>query len=229
MPDVYCQQGTWQFMVADLIKSPGIPQTFLHDLESAFWVLLWMALSFMKSSWDNGIRSSFLKGTMSPKVFRDTGGQDKYHFMQVGSPMAITIDDNPTMTSFLISLKQILGVRHQKRPKLPSSLDPAYTLASLKKDQSSIIKARAATEADIKWYDTMLEGLENHDFVLHHFERALAEDWPADDKAVRQPLLLSNDVQTKMRSSTKRSVDVAGITGVYVSAGGIKKSKSGPL
>jgi hypothetical protein len=216
-------------MAADLIRSPGIPQNFLHDLESAFWVLLWMVLSFMKSSWDDGIRSSFLKGTMSPKVFHNTGGQDKYHFMQVADPMNIEIDNNPTLTSFLKSLKEILGVRHRNRPELPSPLDAAYTLASLKKDQSSIAQATATIKSQIKLYDDMLESLKTHDFVLHHFERALAEDWPADDKAVRQPLLLSNDVQTKMRSSTKRSVDVAGITGVYVSAGGVKKSKSGPL
>ncbi|KAI9429590.1 hypothetical protein H4582DRAFT_1778147, partial [Lactarius indigo] len=33
--------GTWQFMAADLIGNPKINQTFIHDIESAFFVLLW--------------------------------------------------------------------------------------------------------------------------------------------------------------------------------------------
>ncbi|KAF8257619.1 hypothetical protein EI94DRAFT_1539802, partial [Lactarius quietus] len=37
-------QGTWQFMVADLIKNPTISQTFTHDIESTFLVTLWMAV-----------------------------------------------------------------------------------------------------------------------------------------------------------------------------------------
>ncbi|KAH9039778.1 hypothetical protein EDB85DRAFT_1813484, partial [Lactarius pseudohatsudake] len=39
--------GTWQFMAADLIKNPNINQTFIHDIESAFFVLLWMALHYL--------------------------------------------------------------------------------------------------------------------------------------------------------------------------------------
>ena len=129
-------------MVADIIKSPGIPQTFLHDLESAFWVLLWMVLSFMKSNWDDGLCSSFLKNTMSPKVFHNTRGQDKLHFMQVATPMNLMINNNLVLTSFLVTLKQILGVRHQRPPTMLSSLDPIYTLASLNKDQKKIETAR---------------------------------------------------------------------------------------
>jgi hypothetical protein len=112
---------------------------------------------------------------------------------------------------------------------MPKSLDPIYAWASLKKDDSRIEKVKAAARLQRAVYDDMMEGLKNHDLVLEQFKMALEEDWPADDKAVRQPLLPSNDVQTTMRSSTKRSIDIAGITGVYVSAGDVKKSKSGPF
>ncbi|KAF8270304.1 hypothetical protein EI94DRAFT_1439202, partial [Lactarius quietus] len=46
-PHQYTCTGTWQFMAAALIKEANIAHTFVHDLESAFWVVLWMALSFM--------------------------------------------------------------------------------------------------------------------------------------------------------------------------------------
>ncbi|KAN0123635.1 Protein kinase-like domain containing protein, partial [Russula decolorans] len=39
--------GTWQFMAADLIKDPTISQTFVHDLESAFYVMFWLSLKYL--------------------------------------------------------------------------------------------------------------------------------------------------------------------------------------
>ncbi|KAF8271223.1 hypothetical protein EI94DRAFT_1497197, partial [Lactarius quietus] len=49
-PHQYTRTGTWQFMTAALIKEANITHTFVHDLESAFWVVLWMALSYMRSN-----------------------------------------------------------------------------------------------------------------------------------------------------------------------------------
>ncbi|KAN0114005.1 hypothetical protein V8E52_007154, partial [Russula decolorans] len=43
-------QGTWQFMAADLIKDPTISQTFVHDLESAFYVMFWLSLKYLPNS-----------------------------------------------------------------------------------------------------------------------------------------------------------------------------------
>ncbi|KIK14201.1 hypothetical protein PISMIDRAFT_78945, partial [Pisolithus microcarpus 441] len=42
--------GTWQFMSACLVEDVSAFHTFWDDLESAFWVLLWTALMFSKSS-----------------------------------------------------------------------------------------------------------------------------------------------------------------------------------
>ncbi|KAI9432886.1 hypothetical protein BJY52DRAFT_1078631, partial [Lactarius psammicola] len=39
--------GTWQFMAADLIENPKVIQTFIHDIESAFLVLLWVATHYV--------------------------------------------------------------------------------------------------------------------------------------------------------------------------------------
>ena len=217
-------------MAVDLIKSPNIPQTFIHDVESAFWVLLWIALSFMKSNWDKGTRSSFIKGTMSPKIFDNTGGLDKFHFMWDTSQMPLEIENNPTYTTFLIELKQLLGVRHRDPPKPPSVLNPRTTLVLLKNEDLNVGATPEHTELEFKTYNELREGLEDHDLVLYHFKRSLDElVWPTDDKAICQPLVPSTDVQTKMQSSTKRSVKIAGINGVYVSASDVKKSKSGPF
>ncbi|KAI9446708.1 hypothetical protein H4582DRAFT_1804459, partial [Lactarius indigo] len=40
----YTCTGTWQFMTADLIQESSIPHTFVHDLESTFWVMIWIVI-----------------------------------------------------------------------------------------------------------------------------------------------------------------------------------------
>ena len=55
-------------MVADLIQRLNIAHTFVHDLESTFWVLLWVTFAYMPNTWSDVDRSSFLRGTMSPRV-----------------------------------------------------------------------------------------------------------------------------------------------------------------
>jgi hypothetical protein len=53
-------QGTWQFMAADLIKDPTISQTFVHDLESAFYVMFWLSLKYLPNSYAPSKRGSVL-------------------------------------------------------------------------------------------------------------------------------------------------------------------------
>jgi hypothetical protein len=59
-------QGTWQFMAADLIANPGISQTFVHDLESAFYVMFWLSLKYLPSSYRPDKRGSVLNAVFNP-------------------------------------------------------------------------------------------------------------------------------------------------------------------
>jgi len=68
-------------MAADLIQDSSIPHTFVHDLESVFWVLIWIVVSYMPTTWDDGECSSFLKETMCPKVYGPRGGTRKKDFI----------------------------------------------------------------------------------------------------------------------------------------------------
>ena len=61
-------------MVADLVQHSNIAHTFIHDLESAFWVIIWVAFSYMSNLWSAADRSSFLNETMSPWVYLTSGG-----------------------------------------------------------------------------------------------------------------------------------------------------------
>jgi len=78
----HARAGTWQFMAAELIQHPETPQTFIHDLESAFWVLIWVVVSYMPTNMDAGKRSNFLKDIMSPKVYdKSSSGLEKVNFL----------------------------------------------------------------------------------------------------------------------------------------------------
>ena len=64
-------------MAAELIQHPETPQTFIHDLESAFWVLIWVVVSYMPTNMDAGKCSNFLKDIMSPKVYNKSSSRLK--------------------------------------------------------------------------------------------------------------------------------------------------------
>jgi hypothetical protein len=191
-------QGTWQFMAAELILTPHIAHTFMHDLESVIWVLMWITLKYTVTNWSVGVRSSFVSDTMSPRVFMNSGGQNKLFFMQ--SPISLkgfTVDQNPQLTSLLFGLKEILHRHHVGKP-----LDQ-------RDDDSS---AHRTPVEDIS-EDVFLKA---HALVIDTFNKYLdSPNWPNNDEAQLQPIVLSNDVQISMHSSSKRSREVAEGSGVY--------------
>jgi hypothetical protein len=113
-------------MAADLIADPEISQTFVHDLESAFYVMFWLSLKYLPSSYDPSKRGSVLSGLFNPtpidsplirrhssanldslhnrgtdsKVNWMANSQDLQHFMVTG---------NLPLSYLLLSLKSILG------------------------------------------------------------------------------------------------------------------------
>ena len=63
LPSDESWQGTWQFMSAHLIQNWSAIHTFRDALESSFWVLLWMALMYSKTSLSIEERSNFIWDT----------------------------------------------------------------------------------------------------------------------------------------------------------------------
>src|SRR5258708_18858235 len=76
----FCQ-GTWQFMAGDLIQQFNIRHTFAHNLESFFWVLLWIVLTWVPTYYTDAVHSSFIHGMMSLKVCSSSGGSAKTNFL----------------------------------------------------------------------------------------------------------------------------------------------------
>jgi len=98
-----------------------------------------------------------------------------------------------------------------------SSVDADVTMAKSKVDMG--VKSRVET------YDKLMDALTDHKLVLCTFQRALNRaEWPKHDHAEVQLMVVSNDVQTSMLSSSKRSRDIAEEDGVYVSLPSAKQS-----
>jgi serine/threonine protein kinase len=198
MPDAYSHQGTWQFMAADLISSK-IPHPFKHDIESAFWVLMWIVVTYMPTSWDVSRRSFFLKDIMCPKVYGSSGGRNKFYFMTSRSALAEwSITGNEVLTEFLRTLQLVLAVRHMQPPSSLSllksnlledltSLDDENSDPKAKADNPKAKAGNAQKDSMELFYDKVKPALENHRLVLHMFRMVLNEPgWPDNDLAEPQ-------------------------------------------
>ncbi|KIM74740.1 hypothetical protein PILCRDRAFT_79756 [Piloderma croceum F 1598] len=74
--------GTWQFMSAALVKSKEAPHTFVDDLESIFYVILWLLVMYLANSMSPASRTSFIQSVLDPEQFEGTGGSAKADFLQ---------------------------------------------------------------------------------------------------------------------------------------------------
>ena len=103
-------QGTWQFMAGDLVQQFNIRHTFAHDLESFFWVLLWIVLTQVPTYYTDAVRSGFIHRTMSPKVCSDSGGSTKMNFLVSSRMLEERVEDfhlpnNPSLHALLVEMK----------------------------------------------------------------------------------------------------------------------------
>ncbi|KAI9442014.1 hypothetical protein BJY52DRAFT_1229263 [Lactarius psammicola] len=224
--------GTWQYMAADLIENPKINQTFVHDIESAFFVLLWMALLYVKSDWLTDRLSSFVSSIFDPLVFGNSGGSMKIMFMLSDRLDSLNFHRNTPLAQLLRTLRELLGVRYKKRPvKAPRihALDVKDVIQQAlhkdARDPASVPMPAATSELSneetkfqeqLKDYEIRMSALKNHDVVIFAITSAIDDEstpWPADEPAEKQALVLSRVEQQRLRSSSKRCRNVAGVAG----------------
>ena len=104
-------------MAAGLVEKPDILQMFVHDIESAFFLLLWMALLFVNSSWQNPRLSSFINDIFHPPVFGGSGGSVKVMFMQLEQLETLKFPGNAHLANLLRAWQSTLAVHYTKRPE----------------------------------------------------------------------------------------------------------------
>jgi len=211
-------------MAANLVRQSNIAHTFVHDLESAFWVLLWVAFAFMPNTWSDVDRSSFLRETMSPRVYATSGGRSKLFFMQADHSMwDFHVDNNFPLTGLIKNLKRTLSIRHTPRPSptlAPLWEDgPEAILAEADDDEFSNTAKEHSGLVDqmIRNHDMLMRCLNDHSVILSMIQRSLrSPGWPSNDAAVPQAVITCNEVLTSARTGSKRSRSVAEDNGVFL-------------
>lgn len=219
-------QGTWQFMAADLVENPNIDQTFIHDIESTFFVLLWMSILYIKSNWDRNRRSSFVSSIFHPRLFGSSGGSTKIMFMCSEQPDILDLHNNTPLTQLLRDLKELLAIRHKKRPeKAPHGhrLDIKDMIQqALHRQETESASTPVGTDASprdeeefqarVADYETRMAALKNHDIVIFAITRAIEDKhtlWPAIEPAEKQDFFLSRVENWSLRLSSKRCREAA--------------------
>ena len=178
-----CHQGTWQFMAVDLVMNPKVTQTEEHDLESVFWILLWMCLSYMKTIMPPGLRADILNNIMSPRVHDGSSGMGKANFMASGISLKYLTAPNCPMANLLKALHRLLGKPHQSPQDLPSA-SPA----------PDMMQSEAEHTVEGATVDAARRDKVKHEEVLKTLESFIRkEGWPGNDLAMTQERVVSKE------------------------------------
>ncbi len=218
----FCQ-GTWQFMAGDLIQQFNIWHTFAHDLESFFWVLLWIVLTQVPTYYTDAVCSSFIHGMMSPKVCSGSGGSAKTNFLVSSCMLEERVEDfclpnNPSLHALLVEIKCTvadwylsLPSKKESTPK-PESVKKIDTISIALKcdgitesDESHKALHVAANDFETMNCSMMLGLLKDYHVVVELFSMALLALWPTNDKAECKPILLPSSAIEASHSGSKRS------------------------
>jgi Fungal protein kinase len=138
-------------MAADLVQDSKIPQTIIHDLESFFWVLVWIVLMQVKISWTDQYRSGIICQTMNLKVYYGSGAVDKNMFLTstLLTKGNLQIDRNPTLRGFLEALRILVFARYVIQPTMmpDTPFDPIqYNFSDSGKKKNKELKKKCKSD-----------------------------------------------------------------------------------
>ena len=207
-------------MATELIENPETPHTFVHDLESVFWVLIWVVVSYMRTSMTIEQRSNFLKDIMSPKVYGTRGGSEKRTFIQAREVPQVL--GNMNMYFILSLLIQLLAVRYPvfiMAPPQNHDIDSIRGRLQGKNPDIKIVTDDDASNAGDKRQedDDKKDDLKDHSMVIAIFEDFLnRDDWAEHDGANLQPKMASQDENRGMLAGSGKSRSAAEENGVFV-------------
>ena len=211
-------QGTWQFIAADLVMDPKINHTFVHDLESAFYVVLWLSIKFLPNSWSASTRRFVMSQLFNPDAFPTVGCSSKRNWMRnaVSEIGNFNITGNEALQSLLVKLARLFQYRHMA---IKSSDPPSPTRYNLSEPTSSLAPSQGAIQA-------ILEDIQNktaatqaatqvfqevawvgHNEVIRLFKNSLkpGASWPDKEPTTKQEIGRARGEMAARSSNNKRS------------------------
>jgi hypothetical protein len=171
-----------------LINDQSAQHTFVDDLESTVYILMWMTLVY--SSIDQPAQARlFLSNTLDPQPFGGQGGHAKSDFLKGRSILKYPFPGRDALHNLIDKLADMFSVRY-------STLSESEKVTSrfLKDLAENDPALRAAYEKSPEHFrNKKFEQLSSHDAAIDLFNTALRDRtmWPTNDAAEKQDFAFS--------------------------------------
>lgn len=183
-------------MAADLVADPSVTHTFVHDLESAFYVVFWLSIKYLSNSWSPQRRATVMHHLFNPPVSQVGTPSKKGWMARAGNEVIdFEITGNPALTGLIKTLIPLFQARHMA---LPNSQPATEYNFSTRPHQS------LQNETAIKGY---LDELRDHEEVLNIFRNSLEPTWLTDEPATKQDM---PPYEISIRYKSTKSKSLAG-------------------
>src|SRR6202034_3231976 len=124
-------------MSAALVSDPTVLQTFIDNLESAFYVILWLVLMYTDSSMTARECTTVMQHVMDPQPVEGMGGHGKVDFLQGQGVLRKLTLENPNQSwlkMLLIDLATLFSVHYEAEPT-PNDWDLLDGLDNAKRER----------------------------------------------------------------------------------------------
>ena len=120
-------------MSAALVKNRDALHTFIDDLESIFYVILWLSVMYSPNSLAPAECTSFIKSVLDLEQSGGMGDTAKADFLQAHTTLwQLKFDGQPKLQPLLMNLATFLSVRYEDKP----TKDDLNILATFKGSQT---------------------------------------------------------------------------------------------
>jgi hypothetical protein len=194
-------------MAANLVESSKIPQTVEHDLESFFWVILWIVMTRVPTNWTDEACSILINDTMSPKVYYHTGGPGKKNWLVATSLKKFKTPTSPSLGEFVKVLLKPVSTRYHEPPSPTTEASDPFLLLGQPEPNPSTEQVQEVHMGS--------KNLKSHRILLEQFEFALNHEWLPNDKARLMGIIQPNYVLDYSHSSSKRAMSTVGAEGGF--------------
>ena len=182
-------------MSVALVNNRDALHTFVDDLKSIFYVILWLSVMYSPNSLSPAERTSFIKSVLDPEEFGGTGGTAKADFLQAHTTLwQLKFNGWPKLQPLLINLATFLSVCYEDKP----TKDDLDMLATFEGSQTHKEQLLAGT------YEKCSTDLESHSYIIKVITEYIQcpNEWPNKDPAKWQSLIDPPDEGKKRKTKT---------------------------
>ena len=190
-------QGTWQFISVRLLSQPGAEHQLQDDLESFFWVLLWVSLRYTAHNQDPERLGSLLSSFDQVFWGSNQGGEHKQNILMARHiPERVVFSAGDGLNTIFSKFNDLLTIRYEK------GMDKANLVVYERLKKIFLPSDDAIRLHPVHIYNQRVERLRTSEFALGILREATKDRslWSRNDKAAIQMFSVKN-VTTKKRDT----------------------------